>query len=329
MVGDLLDGTRKEPAVADACRLALRALALGAARDRLCAIAGVPDGPMRQPQREYPLSWREPARAAVVDAGYLPASGEWAELLYWTGQFDRARELLRETLAGFDGADSAASVTHAGVPWRTETEKLMLAVLETGSTGRKLGRAEAHFRADVLVALVTHRPEAIDHSQRAQMVLRELLEAIDDWPENSDEYRRALRALPSGPARDELCEEALKTYLPRHQEALAAALEAGHLPTEPQDQLEFLVSTDQWERVKKMSSWSLRDAYTSAYPWQAWKIRQAATRSGHLDLLPEARGDEVSIQEYSRRPRNDETRPVGSWHTSFGYGDGYGGPGTF
>ncbi|MBD0424612.1 hypothetical protein H0H10_36525 [Streptomyces sp. TRM S81-3] len=151
----------------------------------------------------------------------------------------------------------------------------------------------------------------------------------------ADKYRRVLRALPPGVARERLCEIATVRFNGA-EEALAAAIEAGYAPERPRDRLLFFYLTEQWDRYDALDPDGelLYAAYLEEVDRSAefrahslmWDIINTARRNGRPD--PAVRHvEENPVSESGGSGAQRGT--IGGYSSDYGSGGDHGGGGDY
>jgi hypothetical protein len=142
----------------------------------------------------------------------------------------------------------------------------------------------------------------------------------------ADKYRRVLRALPPGVARERLCEMVVHRHVGA-DEATAAAVEAGYAPERQRDRVLFLDLSEQWDRYDEAdpSGELLYAAYLDVHhsadlsaQGLTWNILDTARRNGRPD--PAARYlEEHPIPKTTGSGRR--RGPIGGYSSDYGSGD--------
>lgn len=182
---------------------------------------------------------------------------------------------------------------------------------------------------NVLLAVAKDRLDLLDFTQAGtvEAVVRGTQMSRADL---ADKYRRVLRALPPGVARERLCEIALLRTR-EAEEAIAAAIEAGFAPERQRDRVVFFYLTQQWDRYKAVDPDGelLYAAYLAVHHSAdlrdhglTWSIINVARRSGRPDpAVRYLEENPVSKSRESGRGRG----PTGGYSSDYGSGGDYGG----
>lgn len=183
------------------------------------------------------------------------------------------------------------------------------------------------FLRNVLLAVAKGRLDLLDFTQAGtvEAVVRGTRLPRADL---ADKYRRVLRELPPGVARERLCEIAL-SRTPEAEEAIAAAIEAGYAPERQQDRAVFFYLTEQWDHYDAVDPDGelLYAAYLEVHHSAidlglTWSIKDTARRSGRPDPA-------VRYLEENPVPQNKGSNgrrgPVGGHSSDFNSGGAYGG----
>lgn len=180
----------------------------------------------------------------------------------------------------------------------------------------------------VLLAVAKDRPDLIDLTRPGTVdaVLSGTRMASADLTEK---YRRVLRELPEGVARERLCEIAC-SRLPGHEEAVAAAIGAGYAPEGRRERAVFYFLTEQWEKYDAVDPDGelVYAAYLDVHHSpdlgahsRTWQLIDTARRNGRPD--PAARY--LRENPITERPERDrQHRSGGGYSSDYGGGD-YGG----
>ncbi|MEQ4725531.1 hypothetical protein [Nonomuraea sp. B19D2] len=142
---------------------------------------------------------------------------------------------------------------------------------------------------DTLLAVAKDRPDLIDDDRA------DTADTLVDGTRLTaaglaDKYRRALRRLGPGAARERVCELAL-IRLQGQEEARAAALDAGYLPAGERDRVVFLYLTRQWELYDTADpdGQKIYDAWVASHTSYVWsdtladEISETARDAGRAD----------------------------------------------
>jgi hypothetical protein len=142
---------------------------------------------------------------------------------------------------------------------------------------------------DVLLAVAKDRLDLVDDDEAdtADALLRGT-----GLTGMAERYRRALRQLGPGAARERVCEIAQWRGMPGQQEALSAAIDADYLPADERDRAVFLFRTEQWERYAAAdpdgellyAAWvASRTSHDQAVISLSYEISEVARRTGRTD----------------------------------------------
>ena len=144
----------------------------------------------------------------------------------------------------------------------------------------------------------------------------------------ADKYRRVLRALPPGVARERLCEIALSRTR-EAEEAIAAAIEAGYAPDRKRDRAVFFYLTEKWDRYDTVDpdgellyAAYLEVHHSSIDHGLTSSIINTARRSGRPD--PAVRYLEENPVSKNRKS-NGGCGPAGGYSSDYGSSGDYGG----
>jgi hypothetical protein len=176
---------------------------------------------------------------------------------------------------------------------------------------------------NVLLAVAKDRLDLIDFT-RAQTADALFLGTRLSRDDLADEYRRALRALPPGAARERLC------YIASCgergvEEAVAAVIEAGYAPEGRRDRAVFLYLTEQWDRYDAVDPDGelLYAAYADLHRSSGhgahsrkWSILHTARRNGRPD---------PAVRYLEENPVSGSGEPDRRRGSAGGYGSDYGG----
>ncbi|MFI8165590.1 hypothetical protein ACIGAN_04425 [Streptomyces sp. NPDC085931] len=180
----------------------------------------------------------------------------------------------------------------------------------------------------VLLAVAKDRPDLIDLTRPGTVdaVLNGTRLAS---AELAEKYRRVLRELPEGGARERLCEIAC-SRMPGYEEAVAAAIDAGYAPEGQRERAVFYFLTEQWEKYDAVDPDGelVYAAYLDVHRSpdlhahsRTWQFIDTARRNGRPD--PAARY--LRENPIPRRPQRDRPRGSGGGHSSdYGSGGDYG-----
>ncbi|MCG8919707.1 hypothetical protein L6E12_28425 [Actinokineospora sp. PR83] len=169
---------------------------------------------------------------------------------------------------------------------------------------------------DTLLAVAKDRLDLLDHDRAgtADTLLKGLR-----LPGLADKYRRALRTLRPGAARERVCEHARWLYN-EGDEARAAAIDAGYLPEGGRDRVLFLYLTEQWELYDAADPGGdvLYDVWVANRPGLSHQISDIARRTGRPD--PRTRWE--TAHPLSERPATPSTPRIGGVSGAWGVGGG-------
>lgn len=158
-----------------------------------------------------------------------------------------------------------------------------------------LRRFAGEVDAAVVLAVLRDGPEALRDFD-ATVAVRSLSRQLNGPGQPGglvETCRRTLRSLPPGPLREAVCADVA------HPEALAAALDAGYRPADPEQLPLFLAKTRQWAEFLEIDPTADR-LYTSC-------VRNASDEQMLWTLLTTAEGDDAptAARDAARRALHD------------------------
>ncbi|MHA6626125.1 hypothetical protein ACU61A_11885 [Pseudonocardia sichuanensis] len=263
---------------------------------------------------------------AFLDAGPEPAGGRGvrerlvSSLVVGVSSDSPRREDLQDLLST---TDHPLILDALAAPWRRPHFLPDPLAAEAAVANPHLVPRE---RDDVLLAVAKGRLDLIDdeHAGTADALVRGTGLTGTGLAER---YRRSLRRLGPGAARERVCELAQRRSYPDHVEPLAAAIDAGYLPADERKRVVFLYRTEQWERYESADpdGQLLYEIWLESHRSHDWYlhnlsdvISEAARRAGRADPLDRYLATRPVRDTDPDGPRPARHRPIGGISGAWG-----------